>query len=66
MEFTVVTLSDRAEGSVMVAEARIRETRPDYIVILPWNLRDEIAGQLGYVREWGGQFVTLVPRLTID
>ena len=50
----------------VVAEARILETRPDYILILPWNLRDEIAGQLGYVREWGGQFVTVVPRLTID
>ncbi len=50
----------------VVAESRIRETRPDYIVILPWNLRDEIVGQLGYVREWGARFVTAVPRLTID
>ena len=39
----------------------IRETRPDYIVILPWNLTDEIAQQLQYVREWGGRIVVLIP-----
>ena len=49
----------------IVSEERIRETRPDYIVILPWNLRAEIAEQLGYVRDWGGRFVTAVPRLEI-
>ena len=40
--------------------------RPDYVVILPWNLRDEIAEQLAYVREWGGQFVTAVPGLEVS
>ena len=40
---------------------RIRATRPDYILILPWNLRDEIMAQLAYVREWGGQFVVPIP-----
>ena len=49
----------------IVSEERIRETRPDYIVILPWNLRTEIAQQLAYVRDWGGRFVTGVPRLEI-
>jgi SAM-dependent methyltransferase len=49
----------------VVAEARIRETRPDYVVILPWNLRDEITAQLAYIREWGGKFVTAVPQLVV-
>ena len=44
---------------------RIRETKPDYIFILPWNLRDEITSQLSYVREWGGQFVVPIPELSI-
>lgn len=44
---------------------RIRETRPDYVLILPWNLKDEIAGQLQFVREWGGKLVAPIPKLTI-
>jgi len=40
---------------------RLRETRPDYILILPWNLRDEIMTQHGYVREWGGRFIVPIP-----
>ena len=44
---------------------RIRETRPDYIVILPWNLKNEIMEQLAFVREWGGRFVVPVPKVTI-
>lgn len=47
----------------VVAEARMRETRPDYVVILPWNLREEITAQLAYIHEWGGKFVTAVPQL---
>ncbi len=45
---------------------RIRETKPDYVVILPWNLKDEIMQQLQYIREWGGRFVVPIPmtRLT--
>lgn len=50
----------------VVAEAQIRETRPDFVVILPWNLRDEIVTQLAYVREWGGRFVTAVPELVVS
>jgi SAM-dependent methyltransferase len=41
---------------------RIPETRPDAILILPWNLRTEIAGQLEFVREWGGQLLVPIPR----
>lgn len=39
----------------------IRERHPDYILILPWNLRDEIVGQLAYVREWGARFIVPIP-----
>ncbi len=47
----------------IVAEARLREERPDYVVILPWNLREEVMAQLDYIREWGGVFVTALPFL---
>lgn len=49
----------------IVGEERITETKPDYVVILPWNLRDEVICQLQVICEWGGQFVTAVPRLKI-
>ena len=41
---------------------RIEETRPDYILVLPWNLTKEIAAQLSYVRAWGGQLIVPIPR----
>ena len=44
---------------------RILETRPDYVLILPWNIKDEIMQQMAVVREWGGRFVTAVPCVTI-
>jgi SAM-dependent methyltransferase len=44
---------------------RIRETRPDYLLILPWNLKDEIIQQTSYIREWGGQFVVPIPEVTV-
>jgi len=44
---------------------RIRETKPDYVLILPWNLKDEIMQQLKCVREWGGRFVVPIPVATI-
>jgi SAM-dependent methyltransferase len=44
---------------------RIAEDRPDFVLILPWNLRDEIIGQLAYIREWGGRFVVPIPALEI-
>ena len=45
---------------------RILETKPDYVVILPWNLKDEIIKQLHFVRQWGGRFVVPVPELMVD
>jgi SAM-dependent methyltransferase len=47
------------------APERLAETRPDYILVLPWNLRQEISQQLEYVREWGGQLVFPIPALEI-
>jgi hypothetical protein len=44
---------------------KIVETRPDYILVLPWNLIDEIAAQLTYVAEWGGQLIVPVPVATV-
>ncbi len=49
----------------IVAEAHLKQNRPDYVLILPWNLRTEVVEQLAYIREWGGQFVTSVPVLEI-
>jgi SAM-dependent methyltransferase len=49
----------------IVDESRLAATRPDYVVLLPWNLRAELTTQLEAVRSWGGRFVTAVPRLEI-
>jgi len=43
----------------------LQETRPDYILILPWNLRDEIMAQLSYARDWGAQFVVPIPEVQV-
>jgi 2-polyprenyl-3-methyl-5-hydroxy-6-metoxy-1,4-benzoquinol methylase len=44
----------------------IRETKPDYVLILPWNLKKEIMQQLQYIREWGGRFVIPIPTVTVE
>jgi hypothetical protein len=44
---------------------RIKETKPDYVFILPWNFKDEIVQQMSFVREWGGQFVVPIPEVAI-
>jgi SAM-dependent methyltransferase len=46
-------------------EAALRRERPDYIVVLPWNLRAEVSAQLDYVKEWGAKLVVAVPTLRI-
>ena len=43
----------------------IRKAKPDFVIILPWNLKEEISSQLAYIREWGGQFVTFIPDLKV-
>jgi hypothetical protein len=50
----------------IVSEDHLKQMRPDYVVILPWNLRTEVMAQLAYIREWGGKFVTAVPSLKIE
>ena len=44
---------------------RIRETQPDYVVILPWNLKEEIMQQLSFIRDWGGRFVVPIPTVAV-
>jgi 2-polyprenyl-3-methyl-5-hydroxy-6-metoxy-1,4-benzoquinol methylase len=46
-------------------EQKIKTEKPDYVVILPWNLKEEIAAQLAYIKKWGGKFVVAVPALEI-
>ena len=46
-------------------EQHLKDARPDYVIILPWNLKDEIMGQLAYIREWGGRFVIPIPELQL-
>ncbi len=43
----------------------IRQTRPDYVLILPWNWKDEIVAELSYIRDWGGRFVVPVPKVEV-
>ena len=47
------------------APEHIRETRPDYLLILPWNLKDEVIKSNTYIREWGGQFVVPIPEVRV-
>jgi SAM-dependent methyltransferase len=49
----------------VLAEDRLREDRPDFVLILPWNLREEITEQLRYIREWGGKFITAIPSMAV-
>ena len=49
----------------MKAPDHIRIAKPDYVLILPWNLRDEVMEQMAYIREWGGRFVLPIPSVTV-
>ena len=44
---------------------KIRETKPDYVLILPWNFKDEIMQQISYIREWGGRFIVPIPEAKV-
>lgn len=50
----------------IVSEDRLHAEKPEFIIILPWNLKEELSGQLEYVRGWGGRLVTFVPDLQIS
>ncbi|HET9641862.1 MAG TPA: class I SAM-dependent methyltransferase [Burkholderiaceae bacterium] len=49
----------------ILTEDALKAARPDYVLLLPWNLKDELLQQLAYAREWGARFVTAVPSLEI-
>ena len=49
----------------VVSESYLKENRPNYVIILPWNLKSEITEQLSYIREWGGKFVIPIPQLEV-
>ena len=68
----VVDLNPAKQGKFLpgsripvVDETTIRKLKPDYVLILPWNLRQEVTTQLAYINEWGGRFVTAVPTLSV-
>jgi len=50
----------------IVAAEQLRTLKPDFVVIFPWNLRDEVMSEHAYVGEWGGRFVTAVPELRVS
>ena len=43
----------------------IKKTKPDFVVILPWNIKEEIMNEISYIRDWGGKFVIPIPKVTI-
>ena len=49
----------------VVKEEHLKEFQPDFVLILPWNLKEEICGQLSYINQWGGRFVIAVPQFEI-
>ena len=44
---------------------RIKQDKPDYIIIIPWNLKKEIEKELDFVKEWGTKFITLLPEIVV-
>lgn len=69
----VVDRNPAKEGSFLpgsripiVTEARLIAERPDYVLVLPWNLRSELTAQLKYIRKWGGRFVYAIPRMLVE
>ena len=43
----------------------IRQTKPDFVLILPWNIKEEVMHQMAYIREWGGEFVVPIPEVKV-
>jgi SAM-dependent methyltransferase len=50
----------------IVSEERIRQERPEYVVILPWNISSEVTDDLDYIRDWDGKFVTAIPEMKVQ
>lgn len=68
----VSDLNEQKQGKLLpgshipiVDEEFLKVTKPDYVLILPWNLKSEICDQLSYIRDWGGKFVTAIPKLEV-
>jgi SAM-dependent methyltransferase len=68
----VVDLAPSKQGKLLpgshipiVVENKIKETKPNYIVIFPWNIKEEIENQLSYIKEWDCKFVVAIPKLEI-
>lgn len=68
----VVDISPHKQGLYLpashipiVEESFIRNEKPDFVLILPWNLKEEISGRLKYIKEWNGKFVVAIPKLDI-
>jgi SAM-dependent methyltransferase len=68
----VVDLSPHKQGKYLpcshikvVSEVEIRQYQPDYVLILPWNIKEEIMTQLDYIRAWGGKFVVPIPQVQV-
>jgi hypothetical protein len=49
----------------VVEERYLREQKPDFVIIFPWNIKSEIMDQLSYIRDWGGKFVMAIPEMQI-
>ena len=45
--------------------SKIKQTKPDYLLVLPWNLKDEIIEQMAFIRQWGGRFVVPIPEVHV-
>ena len=52
-------------GIPILAPDELRRAKPDYVLILPWNVKDEIISQMSFIREWGGTFIVPVPQVQI-
>ncbi|MCZ0860942.1 class I SAM-dependent methyltransferase [Methanocorpusculum sp. MG] len=50
----------------IISPEAIKNIKPDYLIIIPWNIKQEIMNQNAYIREWGGKFVTIIPRIEIS
>jgi SAM-dependent methyltransferase len=68
----VVDLSPHKQGKYLpcshikvVSETEIRQYQPEYVLILPWNIKEEIMAQLDYIRAWGGKFVVPIPQVQV-
>lgn len=67
-----VDLSPHKQGKLLpgtripiYAPEKVKETKPDYLLILPWNLKEEIMKQMAHIREWGGRFVLPIPKVEV-